>query len=160
VPKKDPITGCMVMTTAEYFQSEADRNGRSFADEVTSFYEEQAKVEQEDEDNFFKPENLLETLKKAVADENQAIAEENLYNQAHPEYNQPQSALIPVPVKILEVVREKFNEGFKGTSIACRAKIETEDGQRGWTFYEYYNDHGSFYEPPSCEYSISFEKES
>lgn len=147
MPKKDSITGCMVMTTGEFFQSEAEHEGKGRSggelmsetlDEIAGSYEEEEKRWKE---------NLSDTLsflQKAVEE----------YNGFDPDPDFPPLAK---PVSIEEVLDVQVGGSFRTSTLLIKARAKKEDSSEGTIVYKSWHSSGSYYEPPDGDVSIKWE---
>lgn len=71
MPRKDPVTGCMVMTMPEFLNAEAEREGkgRTGADILSDIYAEIDADSRREEDRMRDPKEALGQIKLALEDE-------------------------------------------------------------------------------------------
>ena len=145
MPKKDPVTGCTVMTMGEFFQSEADREGkgRSGAEVMSDMFDE---IEQSyrDEEKRWRdnPADLLEHLQKEVQD----------FNSADPD--EPQ---LPVPTTIVEILEVKVDGSFRTSKFMARVCCTKPDVSTGILNFSSCQYSGSMAEPPDYECDLKWE---
>lgn len=147
MPKKDPITGCTVMTTGEFFQSEAEREGkgRSGGELMSEMFNEIADSYEEEEKRW--KENLPDTL---------AFLQKEIdeYNDFDPD---PDFPPVAKPISIEEVLDVQVGGSFRTTTLLIKARCKKEDGSEGTIVYNSWHSSGSYYEPPDGDISIKWE---
>lgn len=137
MPRKDPITGCNVMTQAEFFASEAARNGTTASEEFEAFYTDIEKMRAECEKNtqatLADPTKALAILLEGIKWSNEGLDEVD--------------QLTPLPTKVVRTFDIESSEGLRDSIL--RFKAEVSDGR----ILQYSSSHssGSFYEPPDGE---------
>lgn len=147
MPKKDPITGCEVMTVGEFFQDEANREGkgRTGGDILNETLSEMDQGYQEEEARWTsKPDELLLRLQEEVKE----------YNELDPEAEQ-----VSKPISIVEILEVKCSGGMRSSEFSCRVKATKEDGSVGIIKLKSWYTHGTFYDPPDGETVINWEHE-
>lgn len=144
MPRKDPITGCMVMTQAEFWNAEAEHEGkgRCGADLMADMYEEMA---QEDADM---AERMKADLPTALEVLNGVLKDYEDHDNDHPVFRP--GAFI----EVVEVETAEVNGGFSKSSKGFVAKVRCADGNLHRVRYESWSTPGSFYEPPDGETTI------
>jgi len=143
MPRKDPETGCIVMTEGEFWQHEADSEGRGrdAADLREDFYADISASMREDEDRIKNnPAEMLDAIKnycKILVDD---------WN-----YDGCAGEKPPVPTKINSITLVNVNYNFKGSRTHVEGTAECDDGVvRNFKFTASYYD-GSMHEPPDAE---------
>ena len=120
MPKKDPVTGCTVMTPAEFWNAEAEAEGlgRTGGDLMHDFFDDLDKERAKTEDEFRKPDVAFDYIKDAVEEWNDADSE----------------GAVPAPIRIVEVLDVQIKCGSResGEMIKARAVrldngVEVED---------------------------------
>lgn len=144
MPRIDPITGCPVMTTGEFWNEEAQREGqgRSGGDLMGDFYDElaqdEARREQEMRNN---PEALLAMVNEAAKAWCDGVDPEDLDGVCFPGNF----------VRVVDVLEAKVSDGMRQSSTSVTAKYEMGDGRTRTIQYSEWYSGGSFYEPPESE---------
>lgn len=145
MPKKDPGTGCTVITTQEFFQGEAKQEGkgRSGAELMIEMFDEIEASARAEENNWkTNPTELLQKLQQEIKE----------YNEADPEAEQ-----YPIPTQILEVIEVKINYGMRTNSFYIRCRCIKEDGSTSILNVNTRSHSGSMYEPPDYDCEIKWE---
>jgi len=144
MPRIDPITGCSVMTTGEFWNAEAHQEGqgRSGGDLMVDFYEEMEADtrtrEQEFRDN---PEALLALVNEAAKLWIDGVDPEDLDGVCFPGNFK----------RVIEVMDSTIQDGMRNSSTSVTAKYEMNDGTNHTIMYSEWSSSGSFYEPPDFE---------
>jgi len=153
MPRTDPITGCQVMTNAEFWQSEADLEGkgRTAGEVMSDFMEDVANENEREAERNRDPELALNHLREA-ADEDLAAwlewRETDTSNEPAP----------PIPERVIEVIESEYNSGFKTTTMKLSAIVMCDDGQKRKATLNYSSYSGDFYEPPSDDWELTWEE--
>ena len=145
MPRKDPITGVMVMTNAEFWAHEAkhEGKGRESWELQEEFYHDMEKARLEEEDKLRTPAHALMILQGAVEAENK-------YRKENKE------RLLAMPVKVLEVKSAAYSDGFRETSTKITATAISKGKRKGTIEFSTWSTRGSFYEPPDGETEITW----
>lgn len=143
MPRKDPVTGCMVMTTAEFWNKMGEMEGKPAHQVMDEFYSDMEKERQEQENKYKIPEVALATLVEAVGQENKWRRE----NRERP---------MAMPAKVLEVISVAYSFGIKNQSTKITVRAVTKGKRVGILEYSEWETAGSFYEPPDGETQISW----
>jgi hypothetical protein len=144
MPRIDPITGCSVMTTGEFWNAEAQQEGqgRSGGDLVADFYAEleadTQRREQEFRDN---PEALLTMVNEAAKLWVDGVDPEDLDGVCFPGNFK----------RVVEVLDVTIQDGMRNSSTSVTAKYEMGDGSLRMIMYSEWSSGGSFFEPPDFE---------
>jgi hypothetical protein len=137
MPKIDPVTGCEVMTNAEFWNSEAQKEGknRTGADIMSDFYSDMEEEFKRYEKELREPEKALEAILEAFypGDENED------------EHKRP--------VKVLEVHDVKYSGGIRHSSSMIKALGECKDGVNRIFVATSSYDNGSMIDPPNTDYN-------
>jgi len=135
MPRKDPITGCMVMTRAEFWASEAEHEGkgRSGSDLRDEFYEDMERERLECEQRLRDP-----------AEARRLIESCRLKPEDDPEEFDPEV------LEVLEVVEAHFSQSLRESTESVVARVHTAEGERLVKAVSWAST-GSFYEPPDAE---------
>lgn len=145
MPRKDPHTGCMVMTMGEFFNAEAAREGkgRSGAEVMSDMFDEidqsYRAEEQRWRDN---PADLLDHLQTVIKE----------YNVFDPEAEQ-----YPIPVSIVEILELKVDGSMRTSTFHVRARCTKEDGTEGILTLSSCQHSGSMSEPPDYDCEVKWE---
>lgn len=144
MPKIDPVTGCKVMTTGEFWASEAQKEGqgRTGGDLQGEFLDEMEADRNAEENRLRKPEVALEEMQRAVKD----------CNEADPEADQ-----LPMPVAVLEVKEVVYSQRMRTGSTRLVLRCSVADGKIGTFTLEAWSSSGSMMEPPESEEIVTFE---
>lgn len=145
MPRKDPITGCMVVTTAELFADEAEREGkgRTGGDLMVEMLSDLEKERAAEEERLRDPVVALDFIKTAIEESNKAT-----------EGDYPP---LPIPLKIVEVLEAKFFATLRTQTTYIRALARRpglmESIQDVVVFHGSYSG-GSFCDPPDSEENV------
>lgn len=145
MPKKDPHTGCTVMTIGEFFQDEAKREGkgRSGAEVAADMFDEIDQSYRDEEKRWRdKPNDLLAQLQEEI----------NQYNQGDPDEEQ-----YPVPTEIVEILEVKVDGSFRTSVFSTRVRCKKADGTTGILSFSSTQYSGSMSEPPDYDCNIKWE---
>lgn len=144
MPRKDPITGCMVMTTPEFFAREAEREGlgRSGADVMTDMFEEMAAEEAEVSAQIAsRPVELLWAIREAMYCPD-CIRGNPCRDRCFDLYNIE-------PLGVHQVIKVDISASLGGPSGELyEAIVVWSDGTKRYTRVTVERFSGSFYEPP------------
>src|SRR5512144_1763517 len=112
MPRKDPMTGVMVMTTMEFFDSEARREGkgRTAGELLSDFVDDMEKERKDEEERLKDPKYAHDLLMSCIGDEN-AYRKEN------------GEELLPTDFKVLEVVKATYNFTFRSHTTKLIVKV-------------------------------------
>jgi hypothetical protein len=145
MPRKDPHTGCTVMTMGEFFNAEAEREGkgRSGAEVMSDMFDEIDQSFRDEEKRWRdNPNDLLEHLQTAIKEYNEADAEAEQY---------------PLPTSIAEVLELKVDGSFRTSKFHVRARCTKEDGTVGILSFSSCQYSGSMSEPPDYDCEVKWE---
>lgn len=140
MPRKDPITGCEVMTFPEFISSEAAREGKQphelmeeMVQDITNDIQDE---EQRLKDN---PDESLKTFQDAA----------QFYID---EWESDKQGAKPLyPTKVVAVIEARVHYSFRDSKTAVIADVEADDGKVHRIHYFEWSSSGSFYEPPDFE---------
>jgi len=140
--RKDPITGCTVLTQPEFWQAEAlhEGKGRSGGELATEFAAELEADRQQCEDRYRDPAVALETLRQAVEQQNDDA-----------------DVRLPLPVEVREVLDAGVGQSFRESSTGLRARALREDGVEDIIEFHSWHSSGSFHEPPDGDAYVTWE---
>jgi len=113
MPRKDPMTGCMVMTTGEFLAAEAEREGTTPGEILEDIIGHMEKDRQQQENKLKAPAKALEFIKRIIAEENKYRDEQKRYARRHPEIKWETEPPLPLPTWVIKVEEVSFNAGFK-----------------------------------------------
>jgi hypothetical protein len=145
MPRTDPITGCQVLTTGEFFAAEAKREGKGrqgyelMAEMMDDMQAEFARASVELKDD---PETILKELRAYY------VPEDDSWDW--PEGEEPEW----VPESIVEVEEAEVDGSFKGSSWMAVVKALCSDGEVRRLKVVYSQFYGDFYEPPSDDINV------
>lgn len=142
MPKIDPHTGCEVMTTPEFWASEARSEGlgRSGAELQSDFMDELADDLRAEESRL--REGALGTLQEAVREWNEA---------------DPEESPIPLPEVILDVLEAHVRASFRSSGFSLKARVRATGGLVGVLSVTSESFAGSWAEPPDYEINVIWE---
>jgi hypothetical protein len=137
MPRKDPMTGCTVMTMPEFLNAEAEREGkgRTGGDILGDIMSEMAADDERISDEMRKPAHALELLQEAIKENREYWDDE--YAETVPEI-----------VEVVNVIDAASHGGFGGTSSAIRAEVRGADGKLYYVYQWSSYSHGTMWEPP------------
>jgi len=143
MPRKDPTTGVMVMTTGEFFEMEAKREGKGRSGiELMSDFIDQFEADRLEE------ERKLKDPKTALVKINDAINEYNLYDE---------EIRLPVAEEVLEVVSAECCDTVRQTGFKITAKCKRSGGVVDTVTIETCYTYGTRMDPPEGETLVSWE---
>jgi hypothetical protein len=136
MPRIDSISGCSVMTQAEFWNSEAEfeGKGRSGSDLMQDFRADFETERKAEEDRLKEPENALGIILEAFypgddgEDENQR------------------------PLKVIEVCELSCDMKMRSTTIRIKALCECKDGKPRLFIAMNYSDSGTRMQPPEVDF--------
>lgn len=142
MPKIDPVTGCQVMTEAEFWQgqAEAEGEGRSGSDLRGDFYDDMERDRKEAEDRYREPAEALHALVSAVRRNNECV-----------------ETPMPLPVEVLEVLDVSLGQSFRESSLTLRARARREDGVEDIIELESWHSSGTMIDPPDHDEGVIWE---
>jgi hypothetical protein len=143
MPKKDPITGCMVMTFGEFWAAEDERAGAEPGTAFENFLAAEAEAERADSQRLFNPQVAFEILNAAIEEWSWGCEEED--------------HITPITC-VLRVYEAHATGSFRSSKTRLVAMVENVDGERG--LIEMDSDHwfGTFYEPPDSDLNLRWYK--
>lgn len=149
MPRKDPITGCNVMSMGEFWLSEAERENKTVDEIIGEFYSEIDKTNKEYESNIMNnPDSVANIVIRSAVSEWQAEMEEREYRNYDEDYNQVE---VFYPLAIANIESANVEDNMSGSGLKISGEILCSDGiTRKFNYWNHYC-HGSFYEPPSGE---------
>jgi hypothetical protein len=145
MPRKDPATGCTVMTSLEFFQSEAQREGKETHEVIEEFFDGIDADNRRVEEEYRNPEVALKTLKESMRQNNEALAGDN----------QP---LESMPVRVVEVLECESQQSSRGTGLKIVARAEDEQGRVRKISYWSAHDFGTYLDPPDYDENCQWEE--
>lgn len=142
--KKDPRTGCPVMTTKEFFQMEAEKEGKGRTDyEVMLDVINDMEADEADMVNFMSvPENACKAICDAIDEQAPHIED-----------------VVEKPAKVLKVLYCRYSHSMHGYYTNMRVEAERPDGTIGHIVLDDSYDSGSYDEPPYSETNVYWEGE-
>lgn len=171
MPRKDPITGCNVMTFPEFIQGEAAREGKEpheVMDEIFGAIEDDNERMREDYRK-----NALKYLQEEAKELLYAWDEDSKNNGEVHEYNRmdfktgeyiKETSVYdagprpPQPIKLVEVVKVDFTQNFRSSKSIIVAKCEADDSKTYQYTLSRGDYSGSFYEPPDSDIDLQWEE--
>jgi len=145
MPKTHSVTGCQVMTNAEFWVSEAENEGkgRSGADLAEDFWDDWGKEEERERDRLENPESAFEYLKEVV----------DSWIEYDPDFVEYDN--FPVPTKVIKVLDVQFGASISGNKTTLRVLAKTERGAYVYDlWFQYWS--GSMMDPPEEDGDISW----
>lgn len=141
MPKIDPITGCQVMTMGEFWQAEAEREGKTPGELQDEFYQ------MIDEDN----RNVENDMR-----------EDALNLLRSPSFDDDKLEIVGecslAVTKIVEILDCESNQSFRESGGMLRAKVLLATGECVIAKWTSWSSPGSFYEPPDGEEYVIVEE--
>lgn len=143
MPRKDPMTGCSVITLPEFLADEAQREGkgRSGGEILADIYAEIDADSRRQEAELRKPANALEAVKRAVADT-----------------QDPDEPALPEIIEVLQVLEVHYEQSYSGFGESLKAEARGADGNVYFVDYRRYETFGSRWEPPDGDVELSIGK--
>ena len=145
--RKDPISGCMVMTMPEFLTAEAEREGkgRCGGDILADIFSEIDDDTKRCEDELRKPENALEAIKLALKE-----AEEYWED----EYGE--GAKVPEIVEVIRVIEARVSQNMSSSGQVLKAEVKTADGKLCYFEHTYSHWSGTRMDPPEEDSTMYF----
>lgn len=139
MPRKDPMTGCMVMTMPEFLADEAKREGkgRTGGDVLGDIYTQMDADNRKREDELRSPKIALQTLNEMIGPENEFRRDDG----------QPE---LPKITKVLTVLSAKCSQHFSGSSTGMTAEV-LAGGKAYFALARESNWSGTMWEPPDSD---------
>ena len=161
MPRTDPITGCQVMTQAEFWVSEAKHEGKG-----REPWELQSEMFQEMADDEERTrQKMLEDTEGAYRDLIRYwndIREDQV--SAMKEWGTPVPVQLMLdktdefgwykPRRVIEIVHADYSGGFNQTSGRVVMRVLFSGGRIRLVSHDYWSSSGSFYEPPDGEDNV------
>jgi|SRR5215813_13301336 len=141
MPRKDPITGCMIMTTFEFFEAEGAREGRTGAEEMERFFTEMAEIEAQEEARLREPARALEIIRDCIKMLNEDVEPEDAIEQV---------------ISVEEVLEAVSRDSFRTSKVSIKARVTGERGTVGVVEAWREDFSGSFYEPPGGDLDVQW----
>ena len=145
--RKDPISGCMVMTMPEFLTAEAEREGkgRCGGDILADIFSEIDDDTKRCEDELRKPENALEAIKLALKE-----AEEYWED----EYGE--GTEVPRVVEVIKILAARVSQTFSASAQRLLAEVRTNDGKLCYVEHSYSHWSGTRMDPPEEDSTLYF----
>ena len=153
MPRIDSITGCPVMTQAEFWQAEAIREGkgRSGSELCEEFWTKAAQAEDEYADRVEAEWKTPQFIMDRLLEDWKARDEEYRAGIECPEIP-GDSGLPPVkPVEVVEVLSANYSGGMRGSNGHVEAMIRYDDGIVRRTKWSMSHSHATRMEPEDSE---------
>lgn len=156
MPRKDPITGCMVMTLPEFLNDEAAREGkgRSGGDIMEDFIQDMKDDDRRMEEQYKDPAFLLKELQRVsseyVSDWNISRDEEG--SQSFPDESRP-----PYPVEVINVLESHHHQSFRSSRGSIVAVVRCDTGCTKTCRLSFYHDSGDRMNPPDSEEELEWD---
>lgn len=149
MPRKDPITGCMVLTTPELFEriAETEGKGQTGGEVMMEVFDDMEQSRVEYENKLRDPVTALKTLQEVI----------ERWNKYERECVSQGQEIHPMPVKVLRVISAEYHESFRSSSTRLTVVAVADNGKFGKLTMTDSNWSGSFYEPPDGETNIEWE---
>lgn len=143
MPRKDPITGCMVMTNAEFWQAEASREGRNAGELQEEFYKRLNDETELQRAKYYDNEFTLGFIRSLAAGDLLAYRSDL---RAGEKSEKPHS-----PVVVLEVEDVRIKDSFRSQELwVCGRAICKDQVERRFCATTFHYS-GDFYEPPNSD---------
>ena len=141
MPKIDKRTGCSVMTTSEFWSSEAEQEGkgRNGSDLMLEFLDDMDNEIRNEENKLRNPNEALTMLQGVVK-------EWNDYGDVD---------YVPNPEQVLEVLEVRINTNFKCDKTYLKARV-CSGNQVGILTVSQSSYAGSWSEPPDYELNVEW----
>lgn len=143
MPRKDPMTGVMVMTTAELFDKMGKEEGKPGYKVMEEMYTEMDNDKQEQRKKMEDPATALKILREVVQRDNRD-AKEHGYKQ------------IAEPIKVLKVLNVDYDYSFGSSSEKILAIALTKGKRKGVIEYSSWTTNGTYWEPTDGETEINW----
>jgi len=152
MPRKDPITGCMVMTHAEFLSTEAESKGTTPEAIMSDLMAEMAEA------NAFDTQQLrlraLENIQDLAQKDRKAWSEDETYHQENGlDFKEPKP---PFPLQLVEILEAHSHSGMTNSTTTLRVRVLCDDGviREAHAWSASYS--GGFYEPPSEDETLTW----
>jgi len=146
MPKTDPVTGCQVMTQAEFWVGEADREGkgRCAGELIEDFWDEWQAEEEKEVDRLKDPEHAFDILKSTIND----------WIEYDPDF--VEEAAIPIPTEVVRVLNAEFGATISSNKTVVKVIAKAEDGELYVydVWFAYWS--GTMMDPPEEDSDISW----
>lgn len=174
MPRKDPITGCQVMTFPEFLTAEGEREGKSGGEVLEDMYKQMAEDDEQSSQQLRDPAVALPILQEAalrlaeawdddrVSVEDDPFAIITLKDEQSGEWvsalkiHADVDPIPPFPLDIVEVLEAKSHGGFSESKTMIKARCLCHDGQEHTLQFSSVSSYGSFYEPPDYDEELSY----
>ena len=143
MPRKDPITGCEVMTELEFWTLEAKNEGKGrepweLVQEMSDELDAECRREEE---KFKDPGVVLGLLAACIAELNGCEPEDP----------------IPMPVAVVSVLEVHVTQSLREDAVKLRAVCHRTDGSEGVVNYSRWYWSGTRLEPPEGDCEVFWE---
>ena len=171
MPRKDPETGCNVMTTMEFIKSEADREGiepSAVLDDIFSSLEEDScRVEEYYKNN---PDEFMREFLPSARDAYEAAFDDlKAYEETNPEDRFSQygngekkawekPVLPPYPLAVVELLEVKFSQSFGSRKLQTKGTAICSDGVKRVFLYSHTEWSATRMEPGDCDFTLEWKE--
>lgn len=144
MPRKDPMTGCTVMTTGEFWakEAEAEGKGREPWELMNDFWQELEADSERCRQQMLKPAYAFETIRREMIEINGCVAEEDQYRFDL--------------VRVVRVIDADMSQNLRSSSEGFTAVVDTTDGRKLCHFWSSHSS-GSYWEPPDYDSELTFD---
>ena len=154
MPKIDPVTGCEVMTLPEFFNAEAQYEGKGrtgaevMEETMTSIHDAFAEDNAHIEADYRDPAKALAILQK--------LAGEEVRQWFKYEHNRDSEDLArpPYPLEVLAVTHAEHSQTLSDSNGKFTARVRCDDGSIRNVSYEFYYYSGTRLDPPDSDESL------
>jgi len=159
MPKKDPITGCQVMTLPEFLNKEAEIEGQSRCgmDILDDVFQELDKESNRVANEWKDPKVAWEIIAKAAYWEWESWISECRWIKRHEKESFSERPIIPI--KLIGILGTGFHQNFNSCNGQIKAVVLCDDCVVRNVVYKTYDTVGSFYDPPDNEEFLEWEEE-
>lgn len=145
MPRKDPYTGCMVMTMPEFLAAEAEREGkgRDGGDILADIFAEIDADSRREENRMRKPAEALAIIKREA--------------QEAADYWNDDEGAEPIPEfeKVEHVIEAQVSQNFRSSGEMLRAEV-VANGKLYYVFVSHAHYAGTYIDPPEDDGEFYF----
>lgn len=157
MPKIDPVTGCTVMTMAEFLNAEGEREGKTGGEVLDEIVQSLEDDNRQMEAEWRKPEVALSLLMPILKRDYDAWVDTERYYNEHPELNEkpdPEPINPEGVVRVIEVLEAKSHQSFRESGGTIVARLEMKKGPAKLVRANWWHDYGTRLDPPDGDEEI------
>ncbi len=157
--RKDPMTGCKVLTTLGFFHLEAEKEGkgRSAGDLMGEFFEDFDNEVRKEEARYWEPKYAMDILQELIKEENEYTKKDFGYYMRLLKEGKISKGEVPTAVptkfKVLRVLEVQHGCSFNSSSTKLIALVKYK-GKELLVYASTWRSSGSRWEPPDGETEV------